>query len=274
MELIHDRIKLTVNKHVAHVELARPAKMNALDFAMFEAIPLVCERIMADSTIRAVVLSGEGANFCSGLDKSNFNTLFEQRDSLLNPQKPKVVLAERTHGIFNFYQNVVWLWRQLPIPVIAAINGMALGGGLQISLGCDFRYASSDSKFSILEMKWGLVPDMGGTQIMRHLVRDDVIRELTYTADEFSAEQAKEWGFITKVVDDPVGFALKKAQQIASNNPEAVRAAKRIIEAANYKSLEEGLLMESVEQDNVLGKPNQIEAVLAQIQKRSAKFVD
>ena len=274
MELIHDRIQLSISNHVAHVVLTRPDKMNALDFDMIEAIPMVGERIKADSSIRAVVLSGAGGNFCAGLDKSNFASLLEKRHLLLDPERPKVVLAERTHGIANVYQNVVWMWRQLPMPVIVALNGVTFGGGLQIALGGDFRYASEDTRFSILEMKWGLTPDMGSTQIMRHLVRDDVIRELTYTARQFSAEEAKGWGFVTDVVDDPVAHALDRAYEIANHNPDAIRAAKKVLEAANYQSVEEGLLMEAVEQDKIIGKANQVEAVMSRLQKRPAKFVD
>ena len=166
------------------------------------------------------------------------------------------------------------MWRELPVPVLVAINGAAYGGGLQIALAGDCRYAAADSSFSILEMKWGLIPDMSSTQTMRHLVRDDVIRELTYTAKFFTAQQAKEWGFITDIVDDPVSHALSLAHEIASKNPDAIRASKKVIKAANYQTADEGLLMESVEQDKVIGKPNQVEAVIAQMEKRPARFQD
>jgi enoyl-CoA hydratase/carnithine racemase len=185
-----------------------------------------------------------------------------------------MVLADRTHGFANALQYVVWMWRELPMPVIAAIDGFCLGGGLQIALGADFRYAKADSKFSILEMRWGIVPDMSSTQIMRHMIRDDVIRELTYTAKIFDAEQAKEWGFITEIVDDPLAHAMSVANEIAYKNPDAIRAAKKIIDASNYQTAEEGLLMESVEQDKIMGTPNQVEAVMAELQKRKPDFKD
>jgi len=164
------------------------------------------------------------------------------------------------------------MWRELPVPVIAAIDGFALGGGLQIALGADFRFAAPDSRYSIMEMKWGIVPDMGSTQIMRHLVRDDVIRELTYTAKIFTAQQAKEWGFITEIVDDPTAHAMNVAKDITLKNPDAVRAAKKIIDSANYQTAAEGLLMESSEQDKIMGTANQIEAVMAEMQKRAPDF--
>lgn len=274
MIVIHDRIQLTIENHVAHVVLSRADKMNALDVAMLEAIPMVGEKIRSIETIRAVVLSGDGGNFCAGLDKSNFAAILEKKDSFLNSTDPEINLAKRTHGIANALQHVVWMWRDLAMPVFVAIEGVALGGGLQIALGGDCRYATPSSRFSILEMKWGLVPDMGSTQIMRHLVRDDIIRELTYTAKIFTAEQAKEWGFITDIVQDPVAHALGIANDVVNSNPDAIRASKKIIEAANYLSVAEGLLMESVEQDNVIGEPNQIEAVMSQLQKREAEFID
>lgn len=271
---IHDRVELCIKDHIAEVTLCRGDKMNALDHRMFEAIAMAGEQLANNKEVRAVVLSGEGGHFCAGLDKANFAAILENKGVSMEAGKPPIVLADRTHGIANALQHVVWLWRELPMPVIAAVQGVALGGGLQIALGADIRYASADSRFSILEMRWGIVPDMGSTQIMRHLIRDDVIRELTYTAKIFTAQQAKEWGFITDIVDNPVDHARQVAQEIASKNPHAIRASKRIIESANYQSAAEGLLMESVEQDQIMGKPNQIEAVMAELQKRPPDFKD
>jgi len=280
--MINDRINLTVENHIAHVQFSRPDKMNALDPKMFEAIPMVGEQLRSDSGIRVVVVSGDGGNFCAGLDMSNFTALLNKAEQSGGAgdkngddiEPPISNLGERTHGIANDYQYAVWMWRELPMPVIAAIDGVALGGGLQIALGADMRFAHAESRFSILELKWGLVPDMSSTQIMRHLVPDDVIRELSYTARIFGTEDAREWGFITKIVDDPLAHAMQVAQEIASKNPHAVRAAKRIIDSANYQTAEEGLLMESQEQDKLMGAPNQIEAVMAELQKRAPIFND
>ncbi len=272
--MINNRITLSVENHIAHVTLSRADKMNALDNEMFEAIPMVGEQIRNNSSIRVVVVSGDGGNFCAGLDKSNFSSILEKKGVSLEDDEPAMVLADRTHGIANALQYVVWMWRELPMPVIAAVEGFCLGGGLQIALGADFRYAKPDSKFSILEMRWGIVPDMSSTQIMRHMIRDDVIRELTYTAKIFDAEQAKDWGFITDIVDNPLAHAMSVAEQIAYKNPDAIRAAKKIIDASNYQTAAEGLLMESVEQDKIMGTPNQIEAVMAELQKRKPEFKD
>ncbi|MGK0375079.1 MAG: enoyl-CoA hydratase/carnithine racemase [Arenicella sp.] len=272
--MINDRIEFSVENHVAHVTLSRADKMNALDNKMFDAIPMVGEQIRSDPSIRVVVVSGDGGNFCAGLDKSNFSSMLENKGLSLDGDQPAVTLADRTHGIANTPQYVVWMWRELPMPVIAAIDGFCLGGGLQIALGADFRYAKANSKFSILEMRWGIVPDMSSTQIMRHMIRDDVIRELTYTAKIFDAKQAKEWGFITDIVDDPLAHAMSVAKQIAYKNPDAIRAAKKIIDASYYQTAEQGLLMESVEQDKIMGTSNQIEAVMAELQKRKPEFKD
>ncbi|RBP49368.1 crotonase/enoyl-CoA hydratase family protein [Arenicella xantha] len=279
--MINDRIELTVDNHIAHVRLARPEKMNALDVKMFEAITMVGEQLKSDRSVRVVVLSGDGGNFCAGLDKSNFTSILEKAGSSKSSEPESsdsdnlvTNLAKRTHGIANAPQYAAWMWRELPMPVIAAVQGVALGGGLQIALGADFRYGSADSRYSILELKWGIVPDMSSTQIMRHLVRDDVIRELTYTAKIFTAEQAKEWGFITDIVADPLAHAMQTAADIVAKNPHAIRSAKRIIDQSYYLDQAQGLLMESEEQDQIMGQPNQIEAVMATLQGREPNFKD
>jgi enoyl-CoA hydratase/carnithine racemase len=158
--------------------------------------------------------------------------------------------------------------------VIAAVHGVAVGGGLQIALAADMRYAAPKTRFSILEMKWGIIPDMGSSQLMRHLAPEDIVRELSYTARIFEADEAKEYGFITKIVDDPLAHAMEVAKQIVNRNPHAVRACKRVFNAANYVTEAQGLLMESQEQDKIMGKPNQIEAVMAELQKRPPVFED
>ena len=280
MSYINERIKLIVEDHIAQVSLARPEKMNALDQLMIDAIVQTGEIIRKDQSIRVVVLSGEGEHFCAGLDKSNFTALLETSEMSLAPNNSasenakQFKLADRTHGVSNIYQHLVWLWRELPVPVLVAIEGIAFGGGLQIMLGGDCRFASSKSRFSILEMKWGLIPDMGGIQVMRQLVSDDVIRMLTYTAQEISAQQAKDWGFITDIVDDPLQHCLALAKQITQQNPDAIRVAKKVIEASNDLTAEQGLLLEAQSQDQIVGKPNQIEAVMSQLQKRLAEFSD
>jgi enoyl-CoA hydratase/carnithine racemase len=181
-------------------------------------------------------------------------------------------LEDRTHGIANRAQHAAWMWRELPVPVIAAVHGVAFGGGLQVALGADIRYATPDCRFSVMEIKWGLVPDMAGTQLLRHLVRDDVLRELTYSGRIFNGEEAQALGIVTRVSEDPLADAMETARQIAGRNPDAIRADKRLLNCAPYLSAEEGLVEESREQQRIIGTPNQVEAVMAEMEKRPAEF--
>lgn len=271
MTTINDRIELTIDDHIASVVLSRADKMNALDTKMFAALVMTVNEIKANQDIRVVVMSGQGNGFCAGLDMENFAGMMSP-EGQANSVPAK--LATRTQGIANDVQYAVWAWRELPMPVIAAVHGVAVGGGLQLALAADMRYAAPDTRFSIMELKWGLVPDMSSTQLMRHHVPEDAVRELTYTARLFNAEEAKEFNVITKIADDPLSYAMEVAQQIAHRNPHAVRASKRLLNQANYLSAAEGLLMESEEQDAIIGSPNQIEAVMAELQKRPAQFQD
>ncbi|MFT7131228.1 MAG: enoyl-CoA hydratase/carnithine racemase [Gammaproteobacteria bacterium] len=270
------RVIIDIKNHVAHVKLNRPDKMNALDDAMFEGIVAAGEQLKQDKTIRAVVLSGEGRAFCAGLDMGNFSGMASggSKSSSDANKKSDVPgrLETRTHGLANRPQFTSWVWREVPVPVIVAMHGVAYGGGCQISLGADMRYAAPGTKISIMEMKWGLVPDMGATPFLQKLVGDDVARELTYTNRIILAEEAKELGLVTRICDDPVAEALKVAAEIASKNPEAIRASKRILNNAPFQSAAEILLAESVEQDKLIGFPNQVEAIMANLEVRDPIF--
>lgn len=265
---MENRVSVTIEGHVADVKLNRPDKMNALDEAMFQGIIKTGEELAANPSIRCVVLSGEGKAFCAGLDLSNFKMPDSNGNISAEP------LATRTHGIANKFQQSVWVWRDMPVPVIAAVHGVSLGGGVQIMMGADIRYISPDTKCSILEMKWGIIPDLGGTQLWRHTVRADIIKELTYTHRMFSGEEAVQYGFATHVSSDPHADAMKLAKEIASKSPSAVVTAKKVLNAAPYLSVEDGLMLESTAQDDIIGKKNQLEAVFSQMQKREGKFED
>jgi enoyl-CoA hydratase/carnithine racemase len=262
-----DRIRLTVDKGVADVCLNRADKMNALDPDMLEAIAEAGARLKADPGVRAVVLSGEGRAFCAGLDLDRMIAA-SKGESIL----PFADLGKRTHGIANWAQHLVWLWRELPVPVIAAVHGIAFGGGFQLMLGADLRYAAPDTRFAIIETKWGLVPDMAGTQLMRHLAREDVVRELTYTARIFSAEEALSYGFVTKVVADPRAAALETARKIACSSPDAIRAAKRLLNLAVTCDAAAGLAAETAEQKALLATANHVEAVRANLENRMPQW--
>lgn len=259
------RVSIEIRDHIAIVKLNRPDKMNALDIPMFEGIIAAGEEVAGNPSVRVVVLTGEGRAFCAGIDLGNFS----------NPDGAgKKPLADRTHGIANMWQKAAWVWRALPVPVIAAVHGVAYGGGLQIMLGADIKYVAADTRLSVMEMKWGLIPDMAGTQLMYHSVRDDIIRELTYTNRVFSGTQAVEYGFCTHVSENPLEDAIKLATEIAGKSPTAIVKAKKLLNAAPYLSVEDGLMMESVEQDGVILKKNQLEAVYSSMQKRPGNFED
>jgi enoyl-CoA hydratase/carnithine racemase len=274
---MENRVLIDIQDHVAHVRLNRPDKMNALDDAMFEAIVDAGEQLKANPDIRAVVLSGEGRAFCAGLDMGNFANMASGKpdDATAKSETANDAvgrLERRTHGLANRAQYTSWVWRELPVPVIAALHGVAFGGGCQISIGADMRYAAPGTKICIMEMRWGLVPDMGATPYLPHLLRDDVLRELTYTNRIIEADEAQALGLVTQVVINPIEAALQTAAEIAARNPEAVRAAKRILNNAPFQNPQEILLAESREQDQIIGKPNQVEAVMANMEKRAPRF--
>src|SRR6202795_2960546 len=266
------RVSVTISDGVADVRLVRADKMNALDAAMFDALVATSDRLAHEKGLRAVVLSGEGRAFCAGLDMGRFAAMKEEGGNGIEGGE-KRALAERTHGLANFPQQAVWGWRQLPVPVIAAVQGVAFGGGFQLALGADMRVLAPDARMSVMEIKWGLIPDMAGTPILASLVRDDILRELTYTGRIFSAQEALSYGLATRGYDDPRAAAFEVAREIRGKSPDAIRAAKRLL---NRLSADPGpaLLAESVEQQKLLGSPNQTEAVRANIEKRAPRFAD
>ncbi len=268
-----DRVIVTLDDGVADVRLNRPDKMNALDPAMFDALIATGERLAQDASVRAVVLSGEGRAFCAGLDMESMAALGEQEGGAgqLSGQASGR-LAARTHGIANRPQQACMVWRALPVPVLAAVHGVAFGGGLQVALGADVRYVTADTRLSVMEIKWGLVPDMAGMVLMRGLVRPDLLRELIYTGRIVTGEAACALGLATRVVDDPRAAALEAAREIAQKSPDAIRAAKRLAQLAQDGDAATILLAESAEQDRLIGSPNQREAVLANLQKRAPRF--
>ena len=269
---MEQRVSITITEGVADVRLVRADKMNALDAAMFEALVAATDRLSREKGLRAVVLSGEGRAFCAGLDMGRFAAMNETGGHGV-PGAESRDLTKRTHGLANFPQQAVWGWRQLPVPVIAAVTGVAFGGGFQLALGADMRFLTPDARMSIMEIKWGLVPDLAGTPILASLVRDDILRELMYTGRIFSAQEALSCGLATRICDDPVATALEVAREIAGKSPDAIRAAKRLL---NKLSVDPGpaLMAESVEQQKLLGSPNQLEAVRANIEKRAPKFAN
>jgi enoyl-CoA hydratase/carnithine racemase len=261
----NERVAIDFADGVAQVRMIRADKMNALDPAMFAALIEAGQYLHDLPGLRAVVLSGEGRSFCAGLDMGSM------ADSGRRREEP---LTTRTHGNANLPQQVAMQWRKLPVPVIAAVHGVCFGGGLQIASGADLRVVAPDARLAVMELKWGLVPDMGGYALWRGMVRDDHLRELTYTNREFSGEAALGYGFATIIDANPVARATAIAADIANRNPHAQRAAKRLFASYLHASTDEILMAESVEQQALMATKNQIEAVMSQLEKRKAEFVD
>jgi enoyl-CoA hydratase/carnithine racemase len=262
-----ERVSVSIDAGVADVRLARPDKLNAIDLAMFEALEATGKRLASDPSLRAVVLSGEGRAFCAGIDVTSF--------AAVKGKGGGRGLLDRAEGrAVTLAQEASYVWTELPVPVIAALHGVVFGGGLQIALGADVRFATPDARLSVMEIKWGLIPDMTGSQTLRRLTRLDVAKELTFTGRIVSGTEAVELGLVTHLSDTPREAALELAREIAGRSPDAVRAGKRLFEAAGVVSPEEGLLLEASLQRELIGSPNQVEAVRANVEKREPRFRD
>ena len=262
-----DLVTISIENCVADIRLNRPDKYNALSPEMFEAVVAAGESVAANRSVRAVVLSGEGKGFCAGLD---FETFTQVKSG------GKDVLAEKTDGTTypNTFQNAAYVWKQLPIPVIAALHGSAFGGGMQIALGADIRLASPDTRLSIMEVKWGLIPDMAASQTLRDLVRIDVAKELIFTGRIIGAEEAQQLGLITRICNDPHAEALKMANGISQKSPDAILAGKRLLETTWHGNPVDAFKLEEALQISLLGSPNQVEAMKANFEKRAPNFQD
>ena len=260
---MNDRVTTAIADGIADVRLSRPDKMNALDLAMFEGIGAAIDALAERRDVRCVVLSGEGRAFCAGLDMAT-----------MAAGGTGLSAKGRNAAGAILPQHVTWGWRTLPMPVIAAVHGVAFGGGFQIMSGADIRVAAPGTRFAIRELHWGIVPDMAGFPIWRGLVRDDVLRELVYTAREFDADEALAHGFVTRIDADPYAAAMALARHIAARNPHAIRGAKRLLGQAHDADPRAMLAAETAEQMLVIGKPNMMEAVRANAERRAPIFED
>jgi len=263
-------VTVSIENHIADGRLNRPEKLNALSREMFEAIGAMIDRLSGESKVRVVVLSGEGKGFCAGLDTS----MFASSGLTNNSEDGTSLVNRRNNGITNWAQHVAYGWKQLPMPVIAAIHGACIGGGCQIALGADIRYAAPDAKLSIREMYWGLIPDMSVSQTIRDLMPIDKAKELIYTARIISGEEAGRINLVTRVCADPRAEAMQLAEEIAGRSPHAMRAAKQLLNDAWHGDDAQGLLLESALESSLIGRPNNVEAVMANMEKRPAKFKD
>jgi enoyl-CoA hydratase/carnithine racemase len=266
---VNERVGLTVTDGVAEVRMSRPEKRNALDPAMFAALVETGTALARDRSVRAVVLSGEGPDFCAGLDRSSFHGFARGERPSASVTLPPTDGPAHATG-----QRAAHVWRELEVPVIAAVQGHALGGGLQIALGADLRIVAPNARLAVLEIHWGLVPDMTGTQVLPDLVGRDVATELTLTGRIVRGDEAVELGLATRTADDPRAAALALAGEIAGHNPDAVRWAVHLLGLAGRVDAATGFAAEQEAMAALIGSPNQAEAVAARFDRRPGSFTD
>lgn len=275
-----DRVTVEMTNGVADVRLNRPDKMNALDSDMFRALAETGEQLKADPSVRAVVLSGEGRAFCAGLDLGSFNEMADPDPGDRDPGDRDAANAAADAGedlagrITHRGQQVAYTWTEMPAPVICAVHGVALGGGFQIAMGADIRIIAPDARMSVLEIRWGLIPDMTGTQTLIRHVGLDAAKELTFTGRMVEGAEAVELGLATRLSDQPYDDAMALATEIAGKSPHAVRAAKRLLNNAGSLDLAAGFKAEREEFGALVGSPNQTEAVTAWFEKRDPVYND
>ena len=274
-----DRVSITVDNGIADVRLNRPDKLNALDQAMFQGIVDAGEGLKGQAGVRVVVLSGEGRGFCAGLDFGSFQAMAGGPPAAAEPAAPRDSgggglgsIGDTSGRITHLGQQAAWVWQELEVPVIAALHGPALGGGLQIALGADLRIVAPDAKLSVLEARWGLIPDMTGTAMLPRLVGLDVAKELTLTGRMVSGEEAVALGLATKVADDPRAAAFELAADLVTKSPDALREGKRLLNLSGTRPIAEQFADERKTMGSLIGSPNQVEATVAYFEKRPPNF--
>lgn len=262
-KLFKNRVRVDIRDEVAYASLARPEKYNGLDLDMLEGLVEAARFIGKDRSVRAVILSGEGKAFCAGLDFAK-----------VTKEPVRVAKAFAKFGLkhTNLFQEAPWAWRKLPVPVIAVTHGRCYGGGIQIALAADFRYSTPDCLFSIMEAKWGLIPDMSGTVSLRELLPMDVAKELILTGREFDGEEARALNLVTGIGEDPMAMAEALAEQIKTRSPDSVAAGKALVEKTWLASEAQAFAIESRFQFKLLRGKNQREAMKANFEKREPDF--
>jgi enoyl-CoA hydratase/carnithine racemase len=261
-----ERVSIAIEEHVAVVTLNRPDKHNAVDLEMFSALADAGERLASDTTVRAIVLQGAGPSFCAGVDLS----IFQSGDDAISAAK--MAPGETTPA--NFFQRAAFIWREVPVPVIGALHGTVFGAGLQIALAADLRYSTPDCRFSVMEIKWGIIPDMAISATAPSLMTTDKIKELAWTGRIVDGEEAKSLGLVTALHAEPQLAAIETARQIASRSPAAIRAIKRLFDESPGLTVAEALKLEAQLQMSLMGGVDQIEAVMANLEKRDPRFED
>ena len=260
-----NRVLLDIQDGIATVTLNRPDKYNGLDMPMFEGITRVARQLKKDRSVRAIILKGEGEAFCSGLDVKTVSS---------NPLNFLKLLAKPGRKISNLAQDVGYLWRQVPAPVIAVTHGYCFGGGFQIALGADFRFTTANCEFSIMESKWGLIPDMSLAVTLKELIAIDLAKELTMTARRFNGEEAKAMGLVSRVCDDPLAEAQAFAQELAARSPDAVAASKLLFNRTWSEGDKTALDWETKLQKKILARTNQRIAIARNSGQPDKPYVD
>ena len=268
-----DLVTIDVKDGIADVRLNRPDKYNAISNEMFQALNEAGDNLLNRGDVRVVVLSGNGPGFCAGLDMGSFQGMADNADSESSGERPRTQETRQVRTE-NHAQRAAYVWRRLPMPVIAALHGVAYGGGCQIALAADIRFAEPTAKMSVMEIKWGLVPDMSITQTLRQTVRLDVAKELTFTARILTAQDAKDLGLVTHVKENALEAAFELAREIAGRSPTAVRAIKELYETTWHADDESGFALEAKLQGGLIGSPNQVEAIKSNFEKRDPEFKD
>jgi enoyl-CoA hydratase/carnithine racemase len=281
--MVDERVTISIDGGVADVRLNRPDKLNALDQAMFDGLIDAAAGLAREPGLRAVVLSGNGRAFCAGLDFGSFSAMAAAgegagtADGAGGAGSPVGRLAATEGRTTHRAQQAAWGWHELPVPVVAALHGPVLGGGLQVALAADVRIARPDADLAVAEIRWGLVPDMTGTVTLSRLCGVDVAKDLAMTGRSIDGTEALRLGLVTRLDDDPRTAALALAADIAGRNPEAVRGIKRLLDRAaalEPAGVAEQFAMERDEIGRVIGSPNQVEAVTAAFERRPPVFTD
>jgi enoyl-CoA hydratase/carnithine racemase len=264
-----DRVTISIEDGIADVRMNRADKRNALDNAMFTSLAAAGDYLKTLSELRAVVLSGDGASFCAGLDFGSFQAMAQGSSG----QGGSVNAGAMSDGrITHLAQQVCWVWQEVPVPVIAAVHGHALGGGMQIALGADIRIVHPDTQLSVREVHWGLIPDMTGTLMLSRLVRPDIVKDLVFSARVFSGAEGFELGVVTRLSKTPQADAMDLAQEIAGRSPDAVRGAKKLINLMANDGAAQQFAAEREVIGKLIGGANQVEAVMSHFEKRPPKF--
>jgi enoyl-CoA hydratase/carnithine racemase len=264
-------LNISIENHVAHVQLNRPDSHNAIESGIMSGLLEFAQSMRDPGEVRVVVLSGSGKSFCAGLDMSAFAEM-SSGDLSSDRADVSAAMQDISPGGANRAQQVGWLWQEIPVPVIAAVQGAALGGGLNLALGADIRIVHPQAKLGFVEITWGLLPDMSASQSLRRLVALDRMKELVLTGRKFSGEQALQYGLATELSETPVADALTMAATIANRNPDAVQAGKQILNNSALVDVAQGLAEEAATTRKLLGSANQLEAITAQFESREPKF--